>query len=263
MSEYEDWLAWRASRVAEMAAAESWLSVIALTPIEGERASVGSAPDCAIRLPGGPLHAGAIAIRGISAEWQPATGPATPLDVDLDGIRSTPTPIDLGRHRLYVVERDGRLSVRVRDLEWASTQAFAGIDCFAYAPAWNVDASWERLASPMTLEVPSVTGELRLKTITHRALFSSPDGSTQALLPVYTDDENVLFVFRDSTSGRVSYGGGRFLRTAIPAGARIRLDFNRAYNPPCAFTPFATCPLPPPENWLPFAVEAGEKKYGK
>jgi uncharacterized protein len=263
VNESDEWNAWRASRVAEMTANESWLSVIALTPIEGERVRVGSAPDCAIRLPEGPAHAGDISVRGIAAEWLPAAGPAISLDVDLDGIKSTPTPIALGRYSLYAVERDGRLSVRVRDLEWAKENPFAGLDCFAFDPALSVDADWERLASPMTLEVPSVTGDLRKKTITHRAVWTRADGSTQALVPVYSDDTNILFVFRDATSGRVSYGGGRFLRTGIPPGDRIRLDFNRAYNPPCAFTPFATCPLPPPENWLPFAVEAGEKKYAK
>ena len=74
-------------------------------------------------------------------------------------------------------------------------------------------------------------------------------------------DTEVFFVFRDRTSGRETYGAGRFLKVPAPAGGKIRLDFNRAYNPPCAFTPFATCPLPPPENWLPFPVIAGEKKW--
>lgn len=263
MTGADDWMSWRASRVAEMTGRESWLSVIALTPIEGDRASVGSAPDCDIHLPIRQVHAGVINVRGTDAVWQPAEGLAMPLVVDLDGIKSIPTPIDLGRYRLYIVERDSRLSVRVRDLEWREENAFAGLDCFAFDPTWQVDAAWERLATPMRLEVPSVTGELRLKTITHRAIFERPEGTPQALVPVYTDDESVLFVFRDATSGRASYGGGRFLRTGIPAGDRITLDFNRAYSPPCAFTPFATCPLPPPENWLPFAVEAGEKKYAK
>ncbi len=72
----------------------------------------------------------------------------------------------------------------------------------------------------------------------------------------------VLFVFRDRSSGRETYGAGRFLKAPAPVDGKITLDFNFAFNPPCAFTPFATCPLPPPENWLPFAVPAGEKKWG-
>jgi len=74
------------------------------------------------------------------------------------------------------------------------------------------------------------------------------------------ENDAVFFVFRDQTSGRQTYGGGRFLKTSLAGDGLITLDFNRAYNPPCAFTPFATCPLPPPENWLPFAVLAGEMK---
>jgi uncharacterized protein (DUF1684 family) len=87
------------------------------------------------------------------------------------------------------------------------------------------------------------------------------DGQPVALLPMAESDQDVLFVFRDRTSGRDSYGAGRFLTAAPAVDGRIRLDFNRAYNPPCAFTPFATCPLPPPDNWLPFAVPAGERKW--
>jgi len=95
-------------------------------------------------------------------------------------------------------------------------------------------------------------------------------GETVALLPMAVGDDEVFFVFRDRSSGKETYGAGRFLKvpaatmaaTAGPGGdGKIGLDFNRAYNPPCAFTSFATCPLPPPENWLPFPVHAGEKKW--
>jgi uncharacterized protein (DUF1684 family) len=104
--------------------------------------------------------------------------------------------------------------------------------------------------------------------VKHRAVFSV-NGESVSLLPMSVGDDEVFFVFRDRTSGRETYGAGRFLKAdPVPdigkgaGGGKIRLDFNRAYNPPCAFTPFATCPLPPPENWLPFPIAAGERKWG-
>ena len=83
------------------------------------------------------------------------------------------------------------------------------------------------------------------------------------LLPISVGVNEAFFVFRDRTSGKETYGAGRFLTVLLNGSNRITLDFNFAYNPPCAFTPFATCPLPPPENWLPFAIPAGEKKWSK
>ena len=112
------------------------------------------------------------------------------------------------------------------------------------------------------MEVPNVTGELKAVSVTGKAIFTV-DGQKVELLPMSISEREVFFVFRDRTSGRESYGAGRFLKAEPPANGKIYLDFNRAFNPPCAFTAFATCPLPPPENWLPFAVPAGEKKWQK
>lgn len=259
----ESWRTWRARRAEELAAPESWLSVIGLVPVEDGRVRVGSAADCAVRLPAGPAHACDLAVRGVSAEWRPAGGAPQALDVDFDGVPSVATTVAVDRFRLFVVERDGRLAVRVKDTRWARERPFAGVACYDFAPGWRLDGRWEALAEPVWLEVPTVTGDLKRKEIAHRAHAVAPDGTPFALLPVYGDETHLLFVFRDRTSGRATYGGGRFLRAARPAGAGIVLDFNRAFNPPCAFTPFATCPLPPPENWLPFAVEAGEQAVGK
>jgi len=109
------------------------------------------------------------------------------------------------------------------------------------------------------MEVPNVAGDLKSVEVAWQAVFSF-DGQEFGLLPMAVGEDEVFFVFRDQTSGRQSYGAGRFLKTGPAVDGRIVLDFNRATNPPCAFTSFATCPLPPPENWLPFAVMAGEMK---
>ena len=162
---------------------------------------------------------------------------------------------------LFPVDRNNRLAVRLRDREWAAKKPFSGLDYFAYNPAWCIEAYWQKLSPPISMEVPNVSGELASVLVTHQARFSK-DGVEVTLLPMAVGDKEVFFVFRDRTSGSATYGAGRFLK--VPAAAavdgKISLDFNFAYNPPCAFTPFATCPLPPPENWLPFAVAAGEQK---
>ena len=116
------------------------------------------------------------------------------------------------------------------------------------------------LGPPLTLEVPNISGDLALVVVDHRAAFSVA-GERVTLLPVSAAERETFFVFRDRSSGRETYGAGSFLRAPGTSDGRIELDFNFAFNPPCAFTPLATCPLPPPENWLPFAVPAGEKKW--
>jgi uncharacterized protein (DUF1684 family) len=142
---------------------------------------------------------------------------------------------------------------------------------FAYDPAWCIEAEWQSLTPPVAMEVPNVTGELKTVLVDHKAVFEVA-GQKLELLPMSVSDSEIFFVFRDRSSGKETYGAGRFLKAAVSpqecflrgaVDGKISLNFNFAYSPPCAFTPFAMCPLPPTENWLPFAVAAGEKKPGK
>jgi uncharacterized protein len=270
------WSVWCGKREKALAAPDSWLGLVGLFWLEAGGNAVGSDGDCEVRLPSGPGRLGEI-------EWQPASAKApgtlrwranlgkavsvgeTPtasetwVDLQSDA-NGTPSILAFDNLRFFVIERDGGLAVRVKNLAWATQTPFAGLTYFPFAPAWVVDAAWDQLAVPLRIEVPSVTGELKPTAITHQAVFELA-GATVVLLPLSVDERKVFFVFRDKTSGALTYGGGRFLDCAPPFGGRIRLDFNRAYNPPCAFSPFATCPLPPPENWLHLSLEAGEKKY--
>ena len=285
------WRDWCARRRAELAAPDGWPGLIGLFWLEPGRNAVGSAEDAVVRLPGGPARLGDIVLQDGRLTWHPAgasgipinesgvggeflrlpggpgipastagpvdvSGPSTPLASDAAG---APTVLGLDHWRFFVIARDGRYAVRLRDLDWASRTPLPPLDYFPFAASWQVDASWDALAEPLTMEVPSVTGELKAVTVSHRASFRHA-GQTVSLLPLSIDESGVFFVFRDRTSGPLTYGGGRFLKAGPPCDGRLRLDFNRAYNPPCAFSPFATCPLPPPENWLGFPVEAGERK---
>lgn len=254
-----DYLAWREKRLAELEAPDSWLGLVGLFWLEPGRNAVGSAPGSAVLLPSGPPHLGDLQLAADGLAWFPAAGAGSgePLRTDAAG---EPTTIVCGSLSFFVMEREGRLAVRLRDREWAGRRPFAGLECHPYSTDWRIEADWQGLDDPLDLEVPSVTGVLQRVRVTHRAAFVRA-GVEYALLPLSSGEEGVFFVFRDAASGHENYGGGRFLRAGPPSGGRLVLDFNRASNPPCAFTPFATCPLPPPENWLPFAVTAGERKY--
>ena len=248
---------WQAARHAELSAADSWLGLVGLFWLEDGLNAVGSAENSVVCLPAGPAFAGSVRVEGTRVVWQAVGQKELELETDRNG---TPAAVHIEKLAFFIVEREGRLAARVRDLDWASRQAFAGLEYFPEDAAWVYEAEWVELSPPLTMEVPNVTGELKAVEVRHKAVFTM-DGQSVELLPMAESDKEVFFVFRDRTSGKESYGAGRFLKALPAKNGRIVLDFNRAYNPPCAFTPFATCPLPPPENWLPFPVPAGEKKY--
>ena len=157
--------------------------------------------------------------------------------------------------------RGGALAVRVKDSESEALRAFRGLDYFPYAPAWRLEGRFEAAPEGSALEVPNSVG--RTEKIRQPGWVSfDVEGKTFRLIALDdTGDGRLFLVFGDPTNGRETYGGGRFLYTDPPAGGKVVIDFNRAYNPPCVFTPYATCPLPPRENRLPFPIPAGEKKY--
>lgn len=248
---------WQVWRHAELSAPDSWLGMAGLFWLQPGVNRVGCGDDCLVCLPEGPPHLGDLLWQSGLLLWQPLEGETQTLQTDLDG---APSVVEFGDWSFFVVDREGRLAARLRDRAWASKQPFTGLAYFDHDPKWIIEAEWETLSPPLSMEVPNVSGNLKQVEVGHRAVFSV-DGEAVSLLPMAVGDTEVFFVFRDRTSGRESYGAGRFLKVPAPSGSRITLDFNRAYNPPCAFTPFATCPLPPPENWLPFPVMAGEKKW--
>ena len=275
--------AWRQAREAELSGPESWLGLAGLYWLEPGANPVGSAGENGVILPRGPARLGTLEWEGeAGVYWRPASPgetrrepggagaaasadgspvPADPWDQPLaDDREGRPDRVCLGNLVFFLIRRGERLGVRVRDMDWAATRPFAGVPAYPFDPAWRLTGRWEPLVPPQTLLVPDVTGEERPVTVDHGARFTVAGEDCQ-LLPQSVGPDGVLLVFRERGSGRETYGGGRFLHCPPPEGGRILLDFNRAYNPPCAFTPFATCPLPPPENWLPLAIPAGERKW--
>lgn len=253
----DDLVKWRIGRNAELASPDSWLGLLGLFWLQPGANPVGSASGAAVELPAGPALLGEIVWQDGSLLWQPADGNPRELQTDRHG---PPTVIEHENLAFFVVDREGQLAVRLRDRDWAARTPFTGLGFFDFDPGWRIEAEWQAIDPPLQLEVPNVSGDLKQVAVAHRAVFTV-GGQTVGLLPMAEGEKEVFFVFRDRTSGRETYGAGRFLKTTPAVDGKITLNFNFAYNPPCAFTPFATCPLPPPENWLGFEIRAGETKW--
>ena len=251
---------WRRQRVAELTAPDSWLSLAGLYWLEPGAQTVGSAADNALVLDAGPAHWGTLVV-GQDIRWQVAGQAEQILVTDVQGQgQGKSSVVRNGETSFILNERDGQIALRLRNNASPARLAFAGIPAFDFSADWRLEARWD--PTPQTLEVATMSGGLETRQLPGRALFDHA-GQTYSLTPLDTDAKGLFFVFADQTSGKKdsngTYGAGRFLWVRAPEEGRLVLDFNRAYNPPCAFTPFATCPLAPPENRLPFAVTAGEK----
>jgi len=263
---------WRAKRTANLTSPTGWLSLIGLEWLQEGANRVGSASDNDIVLKAGPAHLGVVTLgkdgalhialddkAGATIDGKSVRA-ATLID-DMHAGEATPTTVAFGNANFYVIERDGRKALRVKDSDAETRKDFLGIDYFPIDPSWRVVADWVPFDPPHKLEIGSVIGTIDKVDVPGKAVFQR-NGHTFELLPYQEEPGGELFfVLADRTSGKETYGAARFLYAALPKDGKVVLDFNKAYNPPCAFTPFATCPLAPPENRLDVAVTAGEKKY--
>lgn len=264
--------AWRAQRIAALRADQGWLALAGLFWIaEGEH-SLGAGPGVDIEFPAGaPALIGrlrrtgdGIALTvapGVDARIEGAPITEVVLRSDADP-RHQPDRVQVGeRFTFLIVARGERLGLRLYDTEAPGRQEFAGIAAFPVAPQWRIQARFEAHDRPRTIDHPTVLGTVQPAEVPGVAVFSIA-GQEHRLTPIREsgpDGEQLLFVFRDLTSGSETYAGGRFLLAAPAQDGVVELDFNRAHNPPCAFTPYATCPVPLPENRLPIRIEAGEQ----
>lgn len=167
-----------------------------------------------------------------------------------------------GSLRWFVIKRDDRFAVRLRDLESPHVANFKGIETYPIDASWRIEAELRPYHPAKIIQIPTVLGTVR-KQPSPGALVFKVEDKTYSLDSVSEHGEGRLFViFSDLTTGVDTYGGGRFLYVdKPPEGSKTFIDFNKAYNPPCAFSAYSTCPLPPQQNHLPLAVTAGEKRY--
>jgi uncharacterized protein len=246
---------WRAAREEGLRAPDGWLSLTGLFWLQEGANPAGSDEASRVRLPDGlPARAGVIEKDGSRLLWRPEGGASKPLKTDKSG---SPDVIQIGRIRLHVIERGTKFGVRMKDPETEARRTFTGLKWFPIREAWRIRARF--VAAPKEMLFDAQAGDKQAMTSPGYVEWEK-DGRTLRLTPVLEEGQ-LFFVFRDTTAGRSTYPAGRFLYADLPKDGFVTVDFNKAYNPPCVFTPYATCPLPPPENRLPVAVEAGELAY--
>jgi uncharacterized protein (DUF1684 family) len=264
--------AWHAERVARLAAEDGWLSLIGRDWLSPGENTLGSAPGSTVLLPEGaaPARAGLFLVEGTTVRFRPLPGsgillngrPATEavLTSDADG---HPDLLQAGRVRFYLIRRGERLGIRLKDPEAPARKAFRGVPRYPVDPAWRVEADFIPYATPQTRAIATVIGTTEPMT-TPGLLRFRVAGREVTLEPMVEDPGHpeLFLIFKDGTSTQGTYPAGRFLYAEMPRNGKVVLDFNRAVNPPCAFSNFATCPLPPPQNRLEVPITAGEKDPG-
>lgn len=287
--------AWRAKRDSTLRDPDGWLTLVGLHWLNPGNTTFGSAPDndMVYDRDGVPARIGTFTLvdgvvtfapvgvdarleRGFRAAMGGASGsaaagnggaPAEPLAAPVtlaSDAEGAPDVVVLGSLSWFIIDREGELAVRLKDRESAVLTGFTGVEDYPIDEAWRLPGRFEWHDPPKEIQVPNVLGG-SYPTPSPASVVFRVDGE-EYRLDLWKDSDdpaNFFTAFGDATNGGATYGGGRFLWVDAPGedGWTV-VDFNEAYNPPCVFTPYATCPIPPRQNRLPFEVEAGEKVWG-
>ncbi len=270
---------WRAQREQEVAAPGGWLTLAGMEWLKPGANTVGAGADNQIKLHvAAPEHLGLFTVSGAVVQLlAPAGGFAPELRIDGKLAREgaltvddrMPSTITWRSLTLVVLKRGDRYMLRIKDSASASRAAFHGLNWYAPDPHYLIAANWIPFTPPHIEKIPTVIGTTLDLPAPGIAEFTL-DGQTLRLEPVVEDPtgKTLFFILRDETSKTTTYGAARFLTTGLPdhgldQPGTLTLDFNRLENPACAYTPYATCPLPPAQNRLAVSLEAGEKRYAE
>ena len=279
-----DLLAWRAHREQRLSAPDGWLTLVGLEWLKPGANTVGSAPDNRIRLSdAAPAHLGVIEVNGSDIRLAPPAAGFPPA-VLLDGApvqtakladdeAEKPSKLTAGTLTILLLHRGDRYALRIKDSQAPTRLNFHGLHWYAPDPHYRVEARWIPFVPVKKIKIPSIIGVTDEMPAPGVAEFTL-DGKTFQLEPVLEDPnaKQLFFILRDTTSRAsssgpaTSYGAARFLYTDFPdhgldQPGHLTLDFNHLQNPPCAYTAYATCPLPPEQNRLAIALPVGEEKY--
>jgi len=273
-----DLLAWRTKRATGLQAPEGWLSLIALGWLKEGDNSFGSAEDSRVQIAGKwPAHIAIVRLEKGTLRLLPPAG-GFPKDLLVDGQPAKeqalvsddaekPTKLTIGTLTIIAIHRDDQFALRVKDLDAPTRTGFHGLKWYAPNASYRVHARWIPYNPSKVLDIPTVLGTTTHMPAPGAAEFTL-DGQVVRLEPVLEDPKStdLFFILRDATSKTTTDGAGRFLYTELPdhgvsQPGELWLDFNRLFNPPCAFTAYATCPLPPPQNRLSVPIPAGEQRY--
>jgi uncharacterized protein len=270
---------WREQHKADLLKPDGWLSLVALEWLQPGDNSVGSAPDNIIHLTSGPAHLAILHLERETVTLNPPAGgfppgffvegaPAKPQALRAEANQDKLSPhLIIGTLNMYVIRREARFALRVKDSHSPAITDFHGLKWFEPDPAFRVIARWIAYSPSKTITLATLVGTTYDQPVPGAAEFSLA-GKAFRLEPVLEDPAvaKLFFILRDTTSATTTYGACRFLYTGFPSNGldkpgELVLDFNRLENPPCAYTPYSTCPLPPPGNRLPIALPVGEQRY--
>lgn len=261
---------WRKERSEGLKKEDGWLTLVGLYWLKPGENRFGSDPGNPVILPEGkaPGVAGAFNLEGDAVTVRVEPG----LAITADGQEVKPgmvvfseaekkyVPLELGPLTFFVIKRGDRFGVRIKDRESPNLASFKGLDNYPIRPEWRIVARFEPYKDKK-IPIANIVGQLQDIPSPGAVVFDW-QGKTYRLDALEGSPEGGLFlIFGDPTNGKETYGAGRYLDTDPPKDGKVVVDFNTAYNPPCAFTAFATCPLPPPQNKLSVSVEAGEKNF--
>jgi uncharacterized protein len=262
---------WQAKRAEGLQKEGGWLTLCGLFWLKEGENKFGTDSTNTIIFPPerSPKYAGSIFLENGELRLKSAKGVdvkvndslVTDMNIQSDGNgKSNPTMMTLGSLTFYVIKRSDQLGVRIKDKENPARVHFKGLDYFPVDTKWRLEAKFEPYNPPKIIPIMNVLNQVSNDTCPGAIAFDI-DGKTYRL-DALMEGKEFFIIFHDETAGKETYGMGRFLGAALPdSNNTVLLDFNKAYNPPCAFTTFATCPVPPKQNYLPIQVEAGEKSY--
>lgn len=260
--------AWRADRHKRLSSADGWLTLVGLEWLKDGENTIGSAADNDIRLSGGPGHWGKLYLQNDQLHFVNNDSDNVTINgqglseidmvCDVDG---EPTLIASNNISFHAIFRES-FALRVKDSQAPALLNFKGVDNFPIAESWRINGRFVRAEKDAVIEIANVLGHINEMSVFGTFEFDM-NGKTHRLLGLgNAHSRRLWFIFADRTSGRGTYGAGRFLYSdAMPKNGRLVVDFNKAYNPPCAFNPYSTCPLPPQENRMDLLVTAGEKDF--
>jgi len=261
---------WHDKRINELKADDGWLNLVGLYWLDEGKNSFGSGSQNKVVFPAGSISevAGYFERTGNTVKLvvenntaiNVSNKPATEALIFQENPVVMPI-VSSGSLRWTIIKRDDKIGVRLRDLNSTAPAAFKGVDRFPVDSTWKVAAVLQPPTQLSTIDITNVIGQTTRQKSPGKLLFTI--NNKQYTLDALDQGDELLIVFGDATSGNTTYPAGRFIDVKKPGpDGKLELDFNEAYNPPCAFTDFATCPLPPRQNILPVAVTAGEKDYG-
>lgn len=265
----EEIRAWDERRTERLREEDGWLNLAGLFWFKDGENKIGSAQDNDIVFPSGPDYIGLMILSDstVTIKVNPGVNvinngfPVTEMTLQ-DDHSGNPTLLQTGSLRWNVIKRTKGFGIRLRDLNADLVKNFKGIERFPVNKDWKIEASFDVYDPPKKILIPDIVGTVDEELCPGAVVFVK-DGK-EFRIDAIDSGQRLFLIFADETSGVETYGAGRFMYVDKPdSNGKIILDFNKAYNPPCVFTKFATCPLPPKENYLKLRIEAGEKVWGE